>query len=474
MVEVSSVLTLGPQSNVWPVNLLPRTTPTYLHGGHASYIEDVDGNFGVDNPCFHVTSDSRFTGADVLVQVDKTIPTVGNVFVCALTGPGGYTTIDNAWESIGIPKLAPGSDLDPPRPNIPDYAWEGWMSVYPVIREELKLLNSVYELKDFSRLPGLFAKTRKGFTDLSELIKGRRWAHASKLQGELRLMYQVLQPQSPATWSYLLKLPRKVATKLSLRDVLQRLVSLGRLSADHLLNWQFCIAPGLRDMAAASSAAGSVASQLDGLLSRADGTVQKSHWSRTVPHSNIEGWQFVDRDSKSWEGPSTLVYTKPWCNISELPKYTFTARYAYTYSPETVRLAEQLAMKDALGLNLSAANIWQAIPWSFVVDWFIRIGDTLQTLTPHHLEPIVEFYGACHSLKYALHAGFDIKSGYQSGEGYPALGYDVGITIATRDDKYYVRENVIPFVSLPKTSDFSSLEKLLALALGLSSVRYTS
>jgi len=63
-------------------------------------------------------------------------------------------------------------------------------------------------------------------------------------------------------------------------------------------------------------------------------------------------------------------------------KSLFTAqmRYSVNYTDFQKKHAEVLAMLDAFGVNFNPEIIWDAIPWSFVVDWFVKIGDLLSEL----------------------------------------------------------------------------------------------
>lgn len=79
--------------------------------------------------------------------------------------------------------------------------------------------------------------------------------------------------------------------------------------------------------------------------------------------------------------------------------YTATMRYSYRLLDYQRELAHQLAFYDALGLNLNLSVIWNALPWSFVIDWFARVGDFLEQTKLRNLEPIVSIDGFCHSYK---------------------------------------------------------------------------
>lgn len=68
-------------------------------------------------------------------------------------------------------------------------------------------------------------------------------------------------------------------------------------------------------------------------------------------------------------GKASVVYRKSVdykvCRLLE------TTRYHCKFQPYKVSLCEML------GLNLSLANAWDMVPWSFVVDWVLNIGDIL-------------------------------------------------------------------------------------------------
>lgn len=57
--------------------------------------------------------------------------------------------------------------------------------------------------------------------------------------------------------------------------------------------------------------------------------------------------------------------------------YTASMTYTYQY-PEIDRMQSAVyGLLDTLGLQLNAWIIWEAIPYSFVIDWFFNVGDFL-------------------------------------------------------------------------------------------------
>jgi len=85
----------------------------------------------------------------------------------------------------------------------------------------------------------------------------------------------------------------------------------------------------------------------------------------------------------SWDVPeyisSDTFRVRDWFKVSHL---TRTAVMRYTYQlPELSRFQWQLkAILDTLGVQLNAGILWEAIPYSFVLDWFLGVGDFLVQL----------------------------------------------------------------------------------------------
>ena len=59
-----------------------------------------------------------------------------------------------------------------------------------------------------------------------------------------------------------------------------------------------------------------------------------------------------------------------------------TVRWRPTTVPKRSLHSEyyrRLALRTALGLNLQTVYLWNAVPWSWLVDWFTNVGDYLST-----------------------------------------------------------------------------------------------
>lgn len=80
-------------------------------------------------------------------------------------------------------------------------------------------------------------------------------------------------------------------------------------------------------------------------------------------------------------------------------KYTSTYKYSYAVPYDGTELKLR-AWIDALGLSPSLSNIWELIPYSFVVDWFVDVGGALKAQEDDWTAPILNWLGAGYSVKY--------------------------------------------------------------------------
>ncbi len=61
--------------------------------------------------------------------------------------------------------------------------------------------------------------------------------------------------------------------------------------------------------------------------------------------------------------------------------------YNYNYTQYQVEHARLLGYLDALGVNLNPSIIWNALPWTFVVDWVLSIGQYLDDFKVENMRP---------------------------------------------------------------------------------------
>lgn len=167
-----------------------------------------------------------------------------------------------------------------------------------------------------------------------------------------------------------------------------------RTKADVYLQYKFNIAPLLSDISGIYRALANTEKRMNALIARS-GRVRVSHYTRHLTESGDNDSAIV---SDGWDntahpkglGGSYTVYTDTKLSrstVTEPATFHVQVQYNYNYTAYQVEHARLLSLLDALGVNLNPAIIWNAIPWSFVVDWVFGIGQYLSTLRSANMDP---------------------------------------------------------------------------------------
>lgn len=94
---------------------------------------------------------------------------------------------------------------------------------------------------------------------------------------------------------------------------------------------------------------------------------------------------------------SPLYYVRDVIWTSQ-PRYHASMRYTVDVSHLDTIEGERRALLDALGVRNAAALVYNAVPFSFVVDWFVNVGTWAESLMPKLIPIVVQDF--CHSAKY--------------------------------------------------------------------------
>jgi hypothetical protein len=310
------------------------------------------GGFPANLPIYYINSVNSANGiwklyknVDPRVAFDNFVlahATGASVFQC-----GNLTNPFMGLPVIGSPSFEDRFCLSPlSYPNLMARALRGML---PGIRPAggLSLLNSLYELKDFRSLP----KTLKNIQRLFQ----------KKIVGGMSL--------------------RALASKYP-REALRRILHAG---SDAYLQKEFNIGPLLSDICGVRTALSDVRDKLNKLIKDAS-VPQRKHYKVLVPDLNN-----VHQES-SWTEPSgytdrTGSYARDVYYSQK--EFNMTIDYSYSLPPTVTRDSLPLALMDRFGVNLNPKIIWNAIPWSFVVDWVIGVNQWLDQYKIRNIEPIV-------------------------------------------------------------------------------------
>jgi hypothetical protein len=227
-------------------------------------------------------------------------------------------------------------------------------TMLPLIKEDLSLINSIIELKDFKSL-------------------------ATHTIPRLKAVGQLLQIDG-----------RVVSAGASLRRIL-------RAAADGYLQAQFNIYPLLSDIAGIYRSLAAVKSQLNALIG-GQGHTQKKHFRAPVAVTGSDVEEKVYFSSAPFGYPYGCAV--PCGVLSRATRYTYTdvstfhaeIEYNYNFTQYQTEHAQLLGLLDRFGVNFNPAIIWNAIPWTFVVDWVFGVSRWLNDRRELNMEPKINIH----------------------------------------------------------------------------------
>lgn len=172
------------------------------------------------------------------------------------------------------------------------------------------------------------------------------------------------------------------------------------LAGDYL-NLQFGWLPTVADAKALYATIRDIKKKLDELVKRQD-ELFKSHYT-----------EYVDVDIEGYYGQN--AYTDYLEVKHDKVKVKMTASLHFRYKIPGIddlrgKLPLWKAYLDALGFNNPLRTIWERVPFSFIVDWFIPVGDFLEQFSQKWLDTKVEYLDYCLSYKTVTPCACAIKA----------------------------------------------------------------
>lgn len=224
----------------------------------------------------------------------------------------------------------------------------------PEMRSNLSIVNSLIELKDLSSL-------KQSVT--GSLLK-------------LRQLYALIGPARL----------RILQNPLTFKELAKQL-------ADDFLQWKFNIKPLISDIRGIYTSLSQLERRINDLVSRANRPLisyYKYEWVEFddgyYDHVGPSPHGFVQYSGQPWWYGQTRLHT----DVSFRPtKFHAVMSYSYYYPYYTLVHARTKGLLDALGVQLNPAIIWNAIRWTFVIDWVIGVSRFLDSLKVRWLEPVI-------------------------------------------------------------------------------------
>jgi hypothetical protein len=123
------------------------------------------------------------------------------------------------------------------------------------------------------------------------------------------------------------------------------------------------------------------------------------------------------------------------------PRYHATMRFTYDASALQGALGYLRARLNAFGVDRLLSSYWEAVPYSFIVDWFINVGDVLASLEDYLITPLpIVILDFVHSIKYKITTRLIHNQG-QLGTSHVKVS---GILLMERSVTRYIRRAEAP------------------------------
>jgi hypothetical protein len=289
-------------------------------------------------------------------------------------GIGGAMHPDVAYLDLDLVISNQGFIPDPT--NLSDLKQRSLNSMLPGVKSEMSLINSVIELKDFK---GLVKGLIKKFPLVKSLINGKTTLgqQAAELIGKI--------------------VAAKSAYKRSPSKALK--AAIGAASSNYL-GWKFAVAPLISDIRAVMRAIRSHEKQLNRLISE-EGRPRVKHWSFTWQEYDVyirsTAYNCQPSTSPTWSYDIGAVVNSTV--IPETSVFHAEVEYNYNFTQYQREHARLYGVLDSLGVNLNPAIIWNAIPWSFVVDWVFGVSKYLDQFKVRNMEPTINIRRYLWSIK---------------------------------------------------------------------------
>jgi hypothetical protein len=241
--------------------------------------------------------------------------------------------------------------------------------------------------------------------------------------------------------------------------------SLLRGAANVYLETQFNILPLLSDIAGLKLALADHEKRINDLVSRS-GKPQIRHFQANLRESEEQydesSTYSIDPNINQMMFPGVYGECQTFRRVvPRVSVFHVEIEYNYNFTQYDREHARLLSLLDRLGVNLNPAIIWNAIPWSFVVDWVAGIGPFLNQFTIHAMEPQINIRRALWSIRRDR----QIVLTKTIGRNDIGLTYTEGGPACTIEESAYRRQTFVPGISSIQLSGLSLKEFSLGAAL---------
>lgn len=248
--------------------------------------------------------------------------------------------------------------------------------------------------------------------------------------------------------------------------------TLQRLSKMYL-SYSFGWRPLYRDLVSFFESITGFQRRLEELIKRAN-TPQQRYWGTwvagteqsTVTHSSSGGSNEGLGAAGAGVGQQR-VRARTILRETQGVRFHATLRYAYPLPPELTAVGGRLkAFLDVLGVNGNPAILWNAIPFTFIVDWLVNVSGYLERLRVDNIHFVTEIRDFCASAKYSRIVEYQHQNVYSTYSDSPVMVTEPWKATDSCVKTYYERKIGLPnYLTSLQTSGLNPREFSLTAAL---------
>jgi len=245
--------------------------------------------------------------------------------------------------------------------------------------------------------------------ELDSLLQSSLNAMMPKIKAELSIVNTLIELKDIATFRSTIESVKNLVTRFDYSKWRNKkyLAEIFRTKADVYLQYKFNIKPLLSDISGIYRSLANTERRINDFITRS-GRVRVSHFSRDFTESTDPEPVVVTTNIpyNAFDYPSMAGAYNVYCSTkhsryvrTEPASFHVQVQYNYNYTAYQAEHARILALLDAVGFNLNPVIIWNAIPWSFVVDWVFGVGRYLDSLKVGAMDPKINILRCLWSIK---------------------------------------------------------------------------
>lgn len=270
------------------------------------------------------------------------------------SGFGGDGTPTTGLPLLYVPTADDGFIPEPA--ELEDLKQRALRYTLPIIQTEVSLMNSLIELRDIKSLP----RSLKNIGTVLKSVKAVVAKQRLKLLGKPGIV--------------------------TVHELL-------RAAASGYLEYSFNIATLMSDIRGVYTSLQLLEARVNALITASAKTHVK-HYSVVLNEYNDEEYETPISLTSYQVGSRRLAGRSKRFTSYGPSKFHMQIEYNYNYTRYQVEHARILAFLDMMGAGRLTSVVWNALPWSFVIDWVVGVSRYIEQFQSSHMAPVINIHRA--------------------------------------------------------------------------------